>query len=353
MTFLEIKNIHKSYNNTHALRGVSFNISEGEIVAILGPSGCGKSTLLSVIAGLEMADKGDICWNGKSITHIPTHQRGFGLMFQDYMLFPHKNVHSNIAFGLEMLKWDRDKINERVEEILKFIGLSGYGSRDINTLSGGEQQRIALARSLAPNPRLLMLDEPFSSLDRTLRERLLYELKNILNTMKQTALYVTHDQEEAFALANLVVLMNLGEVIQVGTPEEIYKNPASVFVTQFLGFKNLFIGTIYRDTIQTPIGDFRLPDPHKISESNNLDGKLLTVLFRPDAFRLEEFGTHTINGIIKERTFRGSLSRLVLSVDGHELTFEFNTAFQLPNVGEKVTLHFNPQEAIQLYEDDK
>jgi ABC-type Fe3+/spermidine/putrescine transport system ATPase subunit len=350
MIGLEIKNIHKVYNGTHALRGVSFSVRVGEIVAILGPSGCGKSTLLSIIAGLEAPDQGNVLWNGVSIIHIPTYQRGFGLMFQDYMLFPHKNVYSNVAFGLEMLKWDRDKINKRIADILDFVGLSGYGLRDINTLSGGEQQRVALARSLAPNPRLLMLDEPFSSLDRALRERLLSELKTKLGTMNQTALYVTHDQEEAFALADRVVVIDLGKVIQIGTPEEIYKQPVSALVARFLGFKNIFKGRIDGDYVHTPIGEFKLEHFPEASRTSSDRDHTITVLLRPDITRIDPVGTHQISGIIQERSFRGSTGHIVIDSEGQKLTFEFNTGYNFPNIGDTITLHFYPHEAVQILE---
>lgn len=348
MTSLTIKNIYKTYNGTPALRGVSFSVTEGEIVAILGPSGCGKSTLLSIIAGLESPDQGEILWDGYSLTPVPTFKRGFGLMFQDYMLFPHKNIHDNVTFGLEMLKWEKDEIERRAAKVLEFVGLSDYGKRDIHTLSGGEQQRIALARSLAPNPRLLMLDEPFSSLDRNLRERLLNELREILANMNQTALYVTHDQEEAFALADRVVVMNLGQVIQIGTPEAIYNKPASEFVARFLGFKNIFRGVLQGNKVRIPVGEFRLSgSPERQKTSPDGEG-FISVLFRPDAVQIGEGGSHQIKGEVKERSFHGGLSRIVVNTDGTELTFEFQTSHHLPEPGESITLHFKPQDAIQI-----
>jgi len=343
MTGLLVENIHKSFGSTPALGGVSFEIEKGMIMAVLGPSGCGKSTLLSIIAGLETADEGTVYWDSQPVKNVPTHKRGFGLMFQDYMLFPHKNVYANVAFGLEMLQWEKERIDQRVAKILAFVGLPGYGSRDVNTLSGGEQQRIALARSLAPHPRLLMLDEPLSSLDRSLGDRLLHELRDILKQMNQTALYVTHDQEEAFTLADQVVVMNHGRVAQIGTPEAIYKEPATEFVARFLGFRNIFTGVIVGDTVHLPIGKF----PIQITPTTK-DPREVTVLLRPDSVAKEGINKCHIEGTIRERSFRGTLCQLVVVVDGIQLAFEFPSRSYLPIVGEPIKLDFDPREAIQV-----
>jgi ABC-type Fe3+/spermidine/putrescine transport system ATPase subunit len=348
MSILTINNISKTYNGILALRSVSFTVGKGEIVAILGPSGCGKSTLLSIIAGLEFPNEGEILWDGDSIASIPTYKRGFGLMFQDNMLFPHKNVHDNVIFGLEMLKYKKVEMDHRVDRVLEFVGLSDYRNRDVHTLSGGEQQRVALARSLAPNPRLLMLDEPFSSLDRNLRERLLYELRGILAIMNQTAIYVTHDQEEAFALADRIIVMDRGQVIQSGTPEAIYNKPVSEFVARFLGFKNFLWGTLQGKEVQISIGDSQF----SISIADQMvspgrDGSI-QVLFRPNAVQIGEGGGYQISGKVKERSFHGILSKIVIIINGIEFTFDFQTNQHLPEVGEFITLYFTPQDAFQI-----
>ncbi len=241
---LTLRDIHKSFGSKQALSGVSFQVLEGETVALLGPSGCGKSTLLGIIAGLESPDQGEVLWAGESLAATPAHQRGFGLMFQDFALFPHRDVFGNVAFGLQMAKWSSAQIELRVREVLELVGLPGFERRDVNTLSGGEAQRVALARSLAPGPRLLMLDEPLGSLDRTLRERLVIDLRQILRQSHQTAIYVTHDQEEAFIIADRVVVMNAGRVEQTGPAQEIYRQPAGVFVARFLGLNNLIPGEV-------------------------------------------------------------------------------------------------------------
>jgi ABC-type Fe3+/spermidine/putrescine transport system ATPase subunit len=340
---LRLASIAKSFGETHALKDISFNVNRQEIVAVLGPSGCGKSTLLALIAGLETPDEGQVSWEGEPLTHILPFQRNFGLMFQDYALFPHMNVGENVAFGLRMKSISKRESIERTTKLLKLVGLDGYEQRDVNTLSGGEQQRVALARSLAPQPRLLMLDEPLGALDRNLRERLILELRLILGQLHQTAIYVTHDQQEAFILADRVVVMNSGKVEQIGKPREIYRQPASLFVARFLGLSNLFQGNIScpdgKQVVNTPLGTFSI--------STRYAGEV-TILLRPDSFHLNENGTEKLVGRVLETTFRGNTSRVIVEVNGVNLELEFLSSVSLPTSGEQIELSFDPLEAIQI-----
>ena len=227
------------YGDTLAVDDLTLAVAAGEVVAVLGPSGCGKSTLLRAVAGLETVESGSIRWAGADLSDVPAHRRGFGLMFQDGQLFPHRDVAGNVAFGLRMARIDKRVRAQRTAELLELVGLAGYGGREVATLSGGEQQRVALARSLAPSPRLLLLDEPLSSLDRTLRERLGADLRSILTTTGTTALYVTHDHDEAFTVADRVGVMVAGRLLQLDTAQRLWQQPASEAVARFLGYRQV------------------------------------------------------------------------------------------------------------------
>lgn len=345
---LVVNNIQKSFGEVNALQNVSINVDRGELVGILGPSGCGKSTLLSIVAGLIQPDYGQIFWEGYPIMNKPSHKRNFGLMFQDFALFPHMNVYHNIAFGLEMAKMERDQIEYRVNEILNLVGLPGYELRDVNSLSGGEIQRVALARSLVPRPQLLMLDEPLGSLDRNLREKLVIDLRTILQTSNQTTLYVTHDQEEVFTIADRVAIMKEGTVEQFDTPQNLYRNPETIYVAKFLGMDNFFPGSIEQDGgrnfIRTSIGIF----PY--------DGKTtgeVVVLLRPDAVFLGDQGKYKISGVINNLVYRGGIYRTTINLNGKFLTFDFNSYFNSPVPGEPVTISFNPETALQIFSKQK
>ncbi len=344
MSILSVREISKSYEKVQALDGISFEVNEGEIVALLGPSGCGKSTLLAIIAGLELPDHGILLWNGKSLDGIPPHLRQFGLMFQDFALFPHMDVYANIAFGLKMAHLEPQTINQRVTDMLALVGLPEFSKRDVNTLSGGEQQRIALARALATQPHLLMLDEPLGSLDRNLRERLVSDLQVILHGLHQTAIYVTHDQEEAFVISDRIILMNSGRVEQIGTPYEIYTNPASLFVARFLEMTNIIPASIHiqdgAPQLTSSIGNFTIDTP--------VLGDL-SILIRPDMARLDDQGPVILQGSFSDVSFRGSRQRVTIMVNNTPLIFEFPYSQTLPELGSQVTFSLTPHSAIKIF----
>ena len=256
---LELRNVVKSYEGKPLLTDISFTVAEGETICLLGASGSGKSTILRMIAGLDFPERGAILLNNLDLAQTPPHLRDFGLVFQDYGLFPHLNVFDNIAFGLKMRNASADEIRQRVSALLEQVNLSGFDSRQVTDLSGGEQQRVALARALAPSPRLLMFDEPLGALDRSLKEDLLNEIRSILHKTKIPAIYVTHDQEEAFTIADRILVLHDGIIIRDGTPSEIWKDPQSAFVAKLFGIGNVIEGEVMAENkVKTVFGTFNL-----------------------------------------------------------------------------------------------
>ena len=236
---LQVDSVTVAFDGENALDSASLDVADGEIVTVLGPSGSGKTTLLRVIAGLQVPDAGHVLLDGADLAGVPPHRRGVGLVFQDHALFPHRDVFANVAFGLRMRGDSADAIETRTAELLALVGLAGLEKRSVGTLSGGEQQRVALARALAPEPRILLLDEPLGSLDRRLRDRLLDDLERLFDELGVTAVYVTHDQTEAFTLGDRVAVMRDGHVVQVATPDELWAHPLDEDVARFLGLANV------------------------------------------------------------------------------------------------------------------
>jgi len=286
------------YRGMTAVSEVDLQVADGEVLALLGPSGCGKSTLLRAVAGLEPAAAGTVRWDDTDLADVPVHRRGFGLVFQDGQLFPHRDVAGNVAFGLRMRRLpDRAA---RVTELLAMVGLAGYERRKVTELSGGEQQRVALARALAPRPRLLLLDEPLSALDRALREQLAMDLAGVLRVAGATALVVTHDHDEAFTLADRVAVMRAGRIVQVGPPEQVWRRPADADTAHFLGC-GLTLPATVRDGVATcelgavplpwaPSGDITLglrPNALRLADAGTLTGKLMQSVHRRDHVRLQ------------------------------------------------------------------
>lgn len=341
MAILQIQRISKWFEGTQILREVSFSLAEGEILCLLGPSGSGKTTLLRIVAGLESPDAGRVLYDDQDLAGMPPHRRGFGLMFQEYALFPHKNVFDNVAFGLRMQVFSPAELEARVQEMLALVGLAGFDDRDVNRLSGGERQRVALARSLAPRPRLLMLDEPLGALDRTLRERLLVELGSILRQVGQTAIYVTHDQEEAFALADRVLIMCAGRIVQAGTPEEVYRRPVDEFVARFLGLTNLLPGRIVEagppPLVETAAGLLTL-NRHDTFYA----GQEAFVLVSQNATVAtgEPQRENVISGIVQSCQFQGKTYRIGVQIAPQQnLHFDLPLErHQVPQIGQALSL---------------
>ncbi|MGD9029839.1 MAG: ABC transporter ATP-binding protein [Anaerolineae bacterium] len=346
MPILELRNLNKSYPDGWTLTDVSFTVEEEEVLSLLGPSGCGKTTLLRLIAGLEMPDSGQVLVDGKDVTYLAPHRRGFGLMFQEYALFPHRDVFGNVAFGLRMERLDRGTIVRRVTETLALVGLEGFEHRDVNQLSGGERQRVALARSLAPQPRLLMLDEPLGALDRALRQRLMDELPQILHQAGVTVIAVTHDQEEAFAIADRVALMRAGELVQMGTPHELYRRPGSPWIARFLGLTNLLDARVVGPgQVETALGTLQVDDLEFGSWDSGVEQQLL---IRPEAARLTVDGPNRVDLEIEACSFRGDHNQLdARHRSGVQLTFSFSAGVDLPPVGRITTLSLDP-DALRL-----
>ena len=232
---VELKGINKTFNQYKASDNVNFGIKKGHLIALLGPSGSGKTTILRMIAGLETADSGDIIIDGNVVNDVPASKRGIGFVFQNYALFRYKTVYDNIAFGLKVHKWNKTDIKRRVDELIELVGLKGLEKRYPNQLSGGQRQRVAFARALAPNPELLLLDEPFAAIDAKVRQELRSWLREMIDKVGITSIFVTHDQEEAIEVADEIIITNKGRIEQIGTPQEIYRQPKTSFVAEFMG----------------------------------------------------------------------------------------------------------------------
>jgi len=340
---LTVRAIKKMYEGTPLLQGVSFDLPANETLCLLGPSGSGKSTLLRIIAGLENADEGNIYWEGKEITAVPVEKRNFGLMFQDYALFPHMNVAENIAFGPKMQGWRKNDIDERVKQTLQIVHMEAFATRRVVDLSGGEKQRVALARAIAPKPDLLMLDEPLGALDKALRDQLGQELREILKELQLPTIYVTHDQEEAFTIGDSVAVLNFGKILQKGTPEEIYSAPISLWLANFLGFNNQINGKVISlepVRVSTLLGDFELTVDDKTTTLQIEEQ--VTLVFKPEYAQLENnvVGKNTLSGTIKGSQFRGDGYRLALQME-NGATFYFHD-IQHRKVGEQIALKISP-----------
>ncbi|WP_327353129.1 ABC transporter ATP-binding protein [Streptomyces sp. NBC_01304] len=324
-----------------ALDAVDLDVAEHEIVCVLGPSGSGKSTLLRVVAGLQSIDGGRVRLDGRDQAGVPAHKRGVGLMFQDHQLFPQRDVGGNVAFGLRMHGASKSEQAVRVKELLELVGLPGAGRRAVGSLSGGEQQRVALARALAPQPRLIMLDEPLGQLDRSLRERLVVELRELFGQLGTTVLAVTHDQGEAFALADRVVVMRDGRIAQSGSPLEVWQRPADEFVARFLGFDNVVGASVSGEVADTAWGKVPVPAGSRQGAAS--------VLVRPAGVRLVP-AKEGLECTVAGRTFRGTHVAVHLQPAGAPRLEAACALRDAPEVGQRVGVAFDAADVVVLGE---
>ena len=326
MSFLKIENLSKQYDTTAAVEDVSLEIERGEFFGLLGASGSGKTTTLRMIAGLESPTAGKIFFDGKEITDLAPEKRGFGMVFQNYALFPHLNVFENVAFGLKARKLVKDEIQEKATEALKLVKLSGFETRRVDELSGGQQQRVAIARAIAIEPQLLLFDEPLSNLDVSLREETRTELRELVKRLNLTAVYVTHDQDEAFALCDRIGVMNEGRLLQTGTPRELYEKPEAVAVAKFLGRNNL-IRAARLSSSNNPLPEFQtLEGEHRLFVDRNdkaglgAINQIVTLAIRPENVIIP-FGAafpedNLLKAVVTRTEYTGATMRVFLDVKG-------------------------------------
>jgi ABC-type Fe3+/spermidine/putrescine transport system ATPase subunit len=349
MDRLDVIDLHKEFEGKPLLEGVNFHVTAGETLCLLGSSGSGKSTILRIIAGIETPDAGQLLWNGGDLTPIPVFRRRFGLMFQDYALFPHLSVKENVAFGLRMQNLSRTEIAGKVRAALERVNMSAFADRRVTDLSGGEQQRIALARALAPAPRLLMLDEPLAALDRSLRMELQEELREVLSRAEIPAIYVTHDQEEAILLGDRLALLHDGRIAQAGETEEVYRYPANRWVAAFLGMTGLLEGDVHSLaplTVRTDCGDLH---PQLIPGATPPGvGERVMLLLKP--VNLEQAGA--VNGIDE---LTGEVTEVVFLGDHYRLKLRLCSGTQLDlvathrlAVGESLKVRPRPGDLLLL-----
>lgn len=359
--YLRIEKLTKLFGDFAALRDVDLDVNEGEFLCFLGPSGCGKTTLLRAIAGLDIQTYGTIVQGGRDVSALPPEKRDFGIVFQSYALFPNLTVTQNIAYGLENQKVKKDEIRARVEELLRLVGLEEHAHKYPSQISGGQQQRVALARAVATSPALLLLDEPLSALDARVRRRLRQEIRDFHRRLGITTIMVTHDQEEALTMADRIVVMNHGCVEQVGTPQEIYSNPATAFVADFIGTMNFIDAEVVSNGQSGDGVTVRLGERHLHAKGRLNGERRVRLAIRPEDIVARDIAVDAENRIEAEvvaMEFLGSFFRVTLAggdVDGSRLDADFSPNFVRDHdlkTGASIAVRL-PKERIHLYSVDE
>lgn len=333
---LELKNLNKSYGEQKVLDNLSLNIKKNEFLTLLGPSGCGKTTTLKIIAGFENADSGDLIFKNNDISTLPPYKRKVNTVFQKYALFPHMNIFDNIAFGLKLKKLPKDEIKNKVEEMLSLVALKGFEKRSVDSLSGGQQQRVAIARALINKPEILLLDEPLGALDLKLRKEMQIELKKIQQEVGITFVFVTHDQEEALTMSDTIIVMNKGIIQQMGTPQDIYNEPANAFVADFIGESNILNGTM--------IDNFKVEFCNKTFECVD-EGfekmEPIDVVIRPEDIKMVDADNGMLKGTVTSQIFKGVHYEMIVSTEEFDFILH-NT--KCAEVGSIIGLDIYPED---------
>jgi iron(III) transport system ATP-binding protein len=360
MAFIEIKNLFKRFKNVVAVNHIDLEVKQGEMLTLLGPSGCGKTTTLRCIAGLETPEEGDIVIDGKPMLSqgfVQPSKRGIGMVFQNYAVWPHMKVYKNIVYGLKIQKIPRQSIRERTQQVLELVGLNGLEERYPAQLSGGQQQRVALARALVGNPKVLLLDEPLSNLDAKLRERMRFEIKSLVRRMGITSVYVTHDQAEAMVISDRIAVMESGDVVQIGTAEEIYQKPANRFVADFIGTMNFMSGEVVQvlqntDSayVRTEFSDKMLCKTPNMTETT--PGKKVYASIRPEDVEVftepPQARENLFKGTIAHKAYLGNFLNFFVSVDGTMIRVQI--PHNMPQEeGQELYLFLDPEKCMILF----
>jgi len=350
---VRLKNIRKSFGKTLAVNRISLNIKDKEFFTLLGPSGCGKTTTLRIIAGLLEPDEGEIYFGERLMNKVPPEKRNVTMVFQNFALFPHMTVYDNIAFGLKMRKWSKNDIDRRVKEIIQMLHLEGQENKYPHQLSGGQQQRVGLARALAPEPDLILFDEPLSNLDAILRERIRFELRELVKKVGITSIYVTHDQAEALVVSDRIAVMRDGKIIQTGSPLEVYEKPNSAFVANFLGIASLISGKVEeidKEGYYVFTTDEGVTYRAKSSYVEKLGDKGIIVI-RPEHVVLHKYGEsiktiNVVEGIIGKLTFLGSTIDVRVRVGNQTIRTFLKSGELKVSEGEKILVEYSPEKLV-------
>ncbi|MCW8328875.1 ferric ABC transporter ATP-binding protein [Photobacterium sp. SDRW27] len=342
--FVVLKNICKRFGDNTVIGNLDLEIKKGSLVTLLGPSGCGKTTVLRLVAGLEKPTSGQIYIDGEDVTNTSIQHRDICMVFQSYALFPHMSLHDNVGYGLKMLKLPAAEIKQRVDEALKLVDLEGFGDRFVDQISGGQQQRVALARALVLKPKVLLFDEPLSNLDANLRRNMRETIRELQQKFNITSLYVTHDQAEAFAVSDTVIVMKDGDIMQQGSPDELYKTPRSMFMANFMGDANIFSGRY--DGQQIEINGYRIPaDPNVVAGKAAGDYQIGV---RPEAILLAHEGEPCQQCLVESVVYMGSMYEVLVRWHDQELLLQLNSSQFDANLVDHAYLTINPSNLFLL-----